>query len=73
MRSRLAALKSAPRRMRWALDDRRLTAEQRDGVLGPAHRRRHGNSAADNRVAWTGWDWSHRGEEWTTSALGSRR
>ncbi len=46
----------------------RLEREQRQGVLGPAHRRWHGNSASDNRERWTGWDWSGGGEEWNASA-----
>ena len=36
-------------------------------MLGPAHLRWQGNSAGDNRVRWTGWDWSRGGEEWTLS------
>jgi SAM-dependent methyltransferase len=36
-------------------------------VLGPAHLRWRGNSSADNRLLWTGWDWSHGGEEWSFS------
>jgi SAM-dependent methyltransferase len=51
-----------------ALEDRRLEREQARGVLGPAHRAWRGNSAADNRERWTGWDWSRLGEEWTASA-----
>jgi SAM-dependent methyltransferase len=53
--------------MRWALEDRRLTAEQRRGLLGPAHLGWRGNSASDNRSRWTGWDWSCGGDEWTLS------
>jgi SAM-dependent methyltransferase len=51
----------------WALEDRRLTAEQRRGVLGPAHRRWRGNSARENRRRWDSWDWSNGGEEWSAS------
>lgn len=54
-------------RARWALEDRRLTAEQRRGELGPAHLRWRGNSAGENRERWDGWDWSSRGEEWNAS------
>jgi len=36
-------------------------------VLGPAHLRWQDNSAAENRTRWTGWDWSHGGDEWTLS------
>jgi SAM-dependent methyltransferase len=54
-------------RLRWALEDRRLTAEQRRGVLGPAHLGWVGNSAAENQQRWTSWDWSRAGEEWTLS------
>ncbi len=55
------------RRLRWQLVDRRLEREQRRGVLGPAHRRWHSNSAADNRNRWTHWDWTGGGEEWNAS------
>jgi len=54
-------------RARWALEDRRLAAEQRRGVLGPAHRHWRGNSPEENRLRWDGWDWSTRGEEWNAS------
>jgi ubiquinone/menaquinone biosynthesis C-methylase UbiE len=36
-------------------------------VLGPAHLRWRGHSAAQNRSRWTDWDWSTRGEEWNAS------
>jgi SAM-dependent methyltransferase len=36
-------------------------------VLGPAHLGWRGNSSAENRERWTGWDWSRGGEEWTAS------
>jgi ubiquinone/menaquinone biosynthesis C-methylase UbiE len=48
--------------------DWRLEHEQRQGILGPAHRAWGGNSATDNRARWTDWDWSSHGEEWTLSA-----
>ncbi|HEV3093393.1 MAG TPA: class I SAM-dependent methyltransferase [Solirubrobacteraceae bacterium] len=54
-------------RARWALEDRRLMAEQRRSVLGPAHRHWRGNSARENRQRWDGWDWSNGGEEWSAS------
>jgi SAM-dependent methyltransferase len=54
-------------RAHWALEDRRLTVEQRRGVLGPAHRRWRGNSARENRRRWDNWDWSNGGEEWSAS------
>jgi SAM-dependent methyltransferase len=56
-------------RARWAIEDRRLTAEQRRGVLGPAHRRWRGNSARENRQRWDNWDWSGGGEEWSASPV----
>lgn len=56
------------RRLGWQLTDMRLKREQRQGVLGRAHRSWRGNSAADNRERWTGWDWSNGGEEWNASA-----
>jgi SAM-dependent methyltransferase len=62
------AARRAALRARWALEDRRLTAEQRRGVLGPAHLGWRGNSAGENRLRWDGWDWSSRGEEWNASA-----
>ena len=55
-------------RARWALEDRRLSAEQRRCELGPAHRSWRGNSPSENRLRWDGWDWSSRGEEWNASA-----
>ncbi len=54
--------------MRWAVQDRRLEREQRELVLGPAHRRWRDNSASENRRRWTEYDWSGRGEEWNASA-----
>jgi SAM-dependent methyltransferase len=57
----------AMRRFRWALEDRRLIAEQARVVLGPAHLHWRDNSASENRVRWTSWNWSSRGEEWTAS------
>jgi ubiquinone/menaquinone biosynthesis C-methylase UbiE len=50
-----------------AVRDRGLDLEEAIGVLGPAHRSWRGNSPADNRERWSGWDWSSLGEEWTTS------
>jgi SAM-dependent methyltransferase len=44
-----------------------VVAEQRRGVLGPAHERWRGNSIAENRLRWDGWDWSRGGEEWNAS------
>jgi SAM-dependent methyltransferase len=67
-----AAARLASRRLLWALEDHRLTAEQRRGVLGPAHRRWHGNSPTENRVRWSGWDWSAAGEEWSASEAWKR-
>jgi ubiquinone/menaquinone biosynthesis C-methylase UbiE len=60
-------LEGARRRVSQALTDRMLELEQRRGVLGPAHRRWSGHSAAANRDQWTAWDWSSRGEEWNES------
>jgi ubiquinone/menaquinone biosynthesis C-methylase UbiE len=54
-------------RLRSAIEDRRLMAEQRRGILGPAHLRWQGNSPLDNRRRWSGYDWSGRGEEWNAS------
>lgn len=54
-------------RERSRVEDRRLRAEQRRGVLGPAHLRWRENSAIDNRKRWSGYDWSGRGEEWNVS------
>lgn len=63
----LRSVRSAMFRLRSAVEDRRLTAEQRRGVLGPAHLRWRGNSPLDNRRRWSGYDWSGGGEEWNAS------
>jgi SAM-dependent methyltransferase len=55
------------RRAGWALEDRRLGAEQARGELGRAHRRWRGNSVAANRSWWDRYDWSGGGEEWSAS------
>jgi SAM-dependent methyltransferase len=65
-------VRRAVRRLKWGLEDRRLIAEQERGVLGLAHLRWRGNSASENRVRWTGWDWSSRGEEWNASGVWKR-
>jgi SAM-dependent methyltransferase len=62
-----AGARRAAIRARWALEDRRLTAEQRRCELGPAHRHWRGNSAEQNRARWDDWDWASAGEEWTAS------
>jgi SAM-dependent methyltransferase len=67
-RDAVRSLERRLRRLGWQFVDRRLEREQRRGVLGPAHRRWRGNSAADNRERWTHWDWSSAGEEWNASA-----
>ena len=67
VRAALGHLRRAPRRIRAGLLDRRLTREQRRGVLGRAHRGWSGNSAGENRERWSDWDWSHGGEEWNAS------
>jgi ubiquinone/menaquinone biosynthesis C-methylase UbiE len=54
-------------RLRWAVEDRRLVAEQERCILGPAHVRWGDHSAAENRSRWSRWDWSTKGEEWNTS------
>jgi SAM-dependent methyltransferase len=56
------------RRVRFTIEDRQLTAEQRRGVLGPAHLRWRGNSPLDNRRKWSDYDWSGGGEEWNASS-----
>src|SRR5213083_1628280 len=67
LRAAVRSLKRGLRRIGWQFVDGRLEREQRQGVLGPAHRRWRGNSAADNRERWTNWDWSGGGEEWNAS------
>jgi SAM-dependent methyltransferase len=57
--------RGAVRRLEWAVEDRRLTAEQRRRVLGPAHRRWQGPT--DHRRYWSTYDWSGLGEEWNAS------
>jgi ubiquinone/menaquinone biosynthesis C-methylase UbiE len=64
----LGWLRHALRRAGWAIEDRRLVAEQRRGHLGGAHRRWSGNSAGSNRDWWDRYDWSGGGEEWSESA-----
>jgi SAM-dependent methyltransferase len=68
LRDAVRSVKRRLRRLEWRFIDRRLEREQRRRVLGPAHRRWRGNSPADNRERWTGWDWSGGGEEWSASA-----
>ena len=67
-RRALGWLRHAVRRAAWAIEDRRLIAEQRRGTLGRAHRSWRGNSAGSNREWWDRYDWSGGGEEWTASA-----
>lgn len=67
IRRTAGSVRRRARQLKWALEDRRLTAEQDRGVLGPAHRRWRSNSAAENRMKWAGWDWTSRGEEWNES------
>lgn len=55
------------RRMRSTIEDHQLIAEQRRGVLGPAHLRWCGNSSLDNRRQWSDYDWSGLGDEWNAS------
>jgi ubiquinone/menaquinone biosynthesis C-methylase UbiE len=63
----VSGLSGVARRAARRLRDHCLDLEQACGVLGPAHRSWKGNSAADNRDRWTGWDWSSLGEEWNAS------
>lgn len=67
LRRAAGSVRRTAQRLKWAWEDRRLIAEQERGVLGPAHLRWRGNSAAENRVRWTGWNWNRRGEEWNAS------
>jgi ubiquinone/menaquinone biosynthesis C-methylase UbiE len=68
LRRIVRSFRRAPLRLSQELQDRRLTAEQRRRVLGPAHLRWAGNSSADNQTRWGGWDWSQGGEEWSPSS-----
>ncbi|MFZ2113596.1 MAG: hypothetical protein WAU77_07705 [Solirubrobacteraceae bacterium] len=68
MRRLVGQARQAVWRERSRVEDRRLTAEQRRGVLGPAHLRWRENSSIDNRRRWSGYDWSGRGEEWNASS-----
>lgn len=54
------------RELSWAYEDRRLTREQRRGVLGRAHRRWRGPTDSHRRY-WAAYDWSGLGEEWNAS------
>lgn len=53
------------RRLGWLLEDRRLEAEQRRGVLGAAHAR--WRDVADHPRYWSTYDWGRQGEEWNAS------
>lgn len=66
-RALLGFIGKSVRRLRSTVVDRRLVAEQRRGVLGPAHLRWRGNSSLDNRRRWSDYDWSAFGEEWNAS------
>lgn len=61
-----ARARHAVTRLGWAVEDRRLTREQRRGVLGPAHR--GWRPPVDHGRYWSDYDWHGRGEEWTASA-----
>jgi hypothetical protein len=55
MRRLTGSTRRAVRRLGWVLEDRRLTGEQRRGVLGPAHRR--WRPPTDNhRRYWSAYD-----------------
>ena len=66
MRRLTGSTRRAVRRLGWVLEDRRLTVEQRRGVLGPAHRRWR-PPTDDHCRYWSAYDWSGLGEEWTAS------
>jgi ubiquinone/menaquinone biosynthesis C-methylase UbiE len=66
-RALLRLVRYSVRRVRSRIEDRRLTVEQRRGVLGPAHLRWRGNSSLDNQRRWSNYDWGARGEEWNAS------
>jgi SAM-dependent methyltransferase len=67
MRRLAVQARRAARRVRWAVQDRRLESEQRRGELGPAHLRWKDNSSTENRRRWSGYDWSGAGDEWNAS------
>jgi SAM-dependent methyltransferase len=66
MRRLMGSTRRAARRLGWVLEDRRLTGEQRRGVLGPAHRQWRPPTDSHRRY-WSAYDWSGLGEEWTAS------
>jgi 2-polyprenyl-3-methyl-5-hydroxy-6-metoxy-1,4-benzoquinol methylase len=66
MRRLMDSARRAVRRLGWVLEDRRLTREQRRGVLGPAHRQWRPPTDSHRRY-WSAYDWSGLGEEWTAS------
>jgi SAM-dependent methyltransferase len=66
-RSLARRIRRAGGQARERIVDARLEREQARGELGRAHRRWRGNSTRENERAWTQWDWSGRGEEWTAS------
>jgi SAM-dependent methyltransferase len=65
MRSLGGSARRGLRKMGWLIEDRRLEAEQRRGVLGPAHTR--WRDVADHSRYWSAYDWGQQGEEWTAS------
>jgi len=66
MRRSMGSTRRTVRRLGWVLEDRRLTGEQRRGVLGPTHRQWR-LPTDDHRRYWSAYDWSGLGEEWTAS------
>lgn len=65
IRSLAGSTRRAMRRLGWRVEDWRLEAEQRRGILGPAHR--SWRDVADHAHYWSAYDWSRQGNEWNSS------
>jgi SAM-dependent methyltransferase len=64
----LAPIRRAAQIVDARIEQHQLMIEGRRGVLGEAHRAWRDHAPEANKKRWGGWDWSHRGEEWTISA-----
>lgn len=65
IRSLAGSARRGLRKTGWQIEDWRLEAEQRRGVLGPAHT--HWRDVADHSRYWSTYDWGQQGEEWNDS------
>jgi SAM-dependent methyltransferase len=63
----LAPVRRAAELVQHRTERELLRIEGDRGVLGLAHRAWRDHAPEVNREHWGGWDWQHRGEEWTPS------